>query len=532
MRTSGAKTELLAVAGICALLLLAETRYGALSSLAGALSGALPTARGYLIAAGAALWIGMAVYSLRRRRELSRGIEAYKQLQSEFEASAITDKLTGLPNRHGLVVYLAAAAEQLSGDQDLALAGLHVSNLKMIANVQGFETAEAVITAVAERLACSVRAPDLVASLNGEHFYLLLHGAPPTLAARAATLLSGLIDGLRSVELPNGAKLPLSLYAGAAELSLCPRRATSPIAVEMLRRCDLALHEAEQRGAGAIAFFDKTMEKSIDRRGVIEASLDEAIRSGRIAAHFQPLVDLENGAVAGFEVLARWDHPVVGPIPPAVFVPIATESGRLEEMTLAIVDQACRAAKGWPGAFRLAINVSPKSLNSERFLADFLAAIDAAGFQTERIEVEITEDAFVQDAFLLAAPIAKLKAAGISLAIDDFGTGYSSLRHLQLLPFDKIKIDQSFVANMIDNHDSRKIVEAIIGLGRSMGLTTVAEGIEREDQLAAVRALGCKIGQGFIFAKALPADQAANYLRSQGRLAIVASGDGRPALAS
>ena len=302
--------------------------------------------------------------------------------------------------------------------------------------------------------------------------------------------------------------------------------------IEMLRRCDLALHEAEQRGAGAIAFFDKTMEKSIDRRGVIEASLDEAIRSGRIVAHFQPLVDLENGAVAGFEVLARWDHPVVGPIPPAVFVPIATESGRLEEMTLAIVDQACRAAKGWPGAFRLAINVSPKSLNSERFLADFLAAIAAAGFQTERIEVEITEDAFVQDAFLLAAPIAKLKAAGISLAIDDFGTGYSSLRHLQLLPFDKIKIDQSFVANMIDNHDSRKIVEAIIGLGRSMGLTTVAEGIEREDQLAAVRALGCKIGQGFIFAEALPAEHAANYLRSQGRLAIAASSGGRPALAS
>ena len=223
---------------------------------------------------------------------------------------------------------------------------------------------------------------------------------------------------------------------------------------------------------------------------------------------------------------------MIGQIPPSVFIPIATESGRLEEMTLAILDRSCRAAKEWPGAFRLAINVSPKSLNDERFLNDFLAVIKSAGFRPDRVEVEITEDAFVQDAFLLSTPIAKLKSEGISLAIDDFGTGYSSLRHLLLLPFDKIKIDQSFVANMIDNPESRKIVEAIISLGRSMGLTTVAEGIEREDQLAAVRDLGCRIGQGFIFAKALPAEQVPGYIRAQRPTMAASPGVKRLAIAS
>ena len=522
MKSSGAKVELLAVASICVLLLFEESRFGALGYVASGLSGALPAGRNYLIAAGVALWLGMAVYSLRRRRELSLGTEAYKRLQSEFEVSVITDKMTGLPNRQGLETYLNAAARALAGDQDLILVALHFSNLKMIANVQGFEIADAVVTAATERLVARVHVPDLVASLNGEHFYIQLQGEHRALAARASALIDSLVESLRNVELRNGPKLPLSLYVGAACLSLCPRRTTSTIALEMLRRCDLALHEAEQRGAGSVVFFDKTMEKAIDRRGIIKSSLDEAIRSGRIGPHFQPLIELADGSVAGFEVLARWNHPVIGEIPPSVFIPIVTESGRLEEMTLAILDRSCRAAKEWPGAFRLAINVSPKSLNDERFLNDFLAVIKSAGFQPDRVEVEITEDAFVQDAFLLSKPIAKLKSEGLSLAIDDFGTGYSSLRHLLLLPFDKIKIDQSFVANMIDNPESRKIVEAIIGLGRSMGLTTVAEGIEREDQLAAVRGLGCKIGQGFIFAKALPAEQVPGYMRSQ-RPTITAS---------
>lgn len=532
MKFSGATIELMTVVSICVLLFFVESQFGALSGAAGVLSSALPSGRSYVIAIGGALWIGMAVYSLRRRRELSLEIKAYRDLQSEFEVSIITDKMTGLPNRHGLELYLKAATDALAADQELILVGILFSNLKMIANVQGFEIANAIAMNVTHRLVERVLVPDLVASVNGEQFYLLLQGEERGLAERATALIDALLETLRSIDLHSGSKLPLALHVGVAKLSLCPKHSPSTVAAEMIRRCDLAIHEASQRGAGAIVVFDATMEKSIDQRGVIEASLDSAIRTGQIEPHFQPLIELSDGSVAGFEVLARWKHPAIGQIPPSVFIPIATESGRLEEMTLAILDVACRAAVEWPGRFHLAFNISPKSLNNERFLEDFIHVLRATGFPADRVEIEITEDAFVHDAFILAAPIGKIKSEGISLAIDDFGTGYSSLRHLQILPFDKIKIDQSFVRDMMDNPESRKIVEAIISLGRSMGLTTVAEGIEHDEQRIVLRDLGCKIGQGFVFAKALPAEQAMSYVEAHQGSAKPAARARRLAMAS
>jgi len=519
MKLSGARIELMTVVSICLLLVLAESQFGALSGAASRLSTALPSARTYLVSGGLALWVGMAVYSLRRRRELSREIEAYRKLQSEFEASIITDKMTGLPNRSGLEFYLNAAAQALVGDEGLVLVGILFSNLKMIANVQGFEVADAIITDVTQRLVDRVQVPDLVAGVNGEQYYVLLHGERRSVMARATGLVDALTASFRSIEVRGGAKLPLALHVGVADLSVCPRNSASTIASEMLRRCDLAVHEASQRGAGSIVVFDETMEKSIDRRGVIEASLDDAIRTGQIEPHFQPLIQLSDGSIAGFEVLARWKHPVLGQIPPTVFIPIATASGRLEEMTIAILSTACRAAREWPGHFHLAFNISPKSLYNDRFLVEFINIVKASGFPSDRVEVEITEDAFVHDAFILSKPISKLKAEGISLAIDDFGTGYSSLRHLQILPFDKIKIDQSFVADMMSNPESRKIVEAIISLGRSMELTTVAEGVEQDEQRAALLRLGCDIGQGYVFAKAMPAEQAPDFIRAQRQIA-------------
>ena len=531
MKSSGV-IEFVTVISICVLLLVLETQYGTLSAVASLLTRALPLGQGHLLAAGIALWFGMGVYSFRRRRELSSEIAAHKKLQSEFEASAITDKMSGLPNRSGLEYYLNATARTLAGDQDLILIGVHFSNLKMIANVQGFEIANAIVADVTNQLVGRVAIPDFVAGVNGEQYYLLLQGRRDGLGVRAKALIDAILETMRVAELHDGPKLPLALHVGVSALSLCPAIGGSSVAAEMLRRCDLAVHEASQRGAGSAVYFDKTMESSIDRRGAIEASLDQAIRDGSIEPHFQPLIQLSDGSIAGFEILARWKHPTIGQIPPNVFIPIATDSGRLEELTLSILDRACRAAATWPGAFRIAVNISPKSLKNERFLHALVSVVKATNFAINRIEVEITEDAFVNDALLLANPISILKSEGISLAIDDFGTGYSSLRHLQILPFDKIKIDQSFVAKMMDSPESRKIVEAIIGLGRSMGLTTVAEGIEREDQNAALRQLGCKIGQGFLFAKAMPAEQAPEFIEAQARAARLAPGRDRLALAS
>ena len=515
MKLKGSIIEFMTVVSICVLLLFVESRFGALSAAATLLSQALPAGKSYFIAIGLALWIGMAVYSFRRRQELSHEIKAYRALQSEVEDAIITDKMTGLPNRRGLEIYLGAMAAELAGGEEMTLVGILFSNLKMIANVQGFEIANAISMNITGQLVDRVHVPELVVGVNGEQFYILLKDEEHALEERTAALIASLVETLRSVTVSAGPNLPLALHIGVANLSHCPKSTESPISAEMLRRCDLAVHEAAQRGAGAVVFFDATMEKSIDQRGIIEASLDEAIRTGQIEPHFQPLIELSDGSIAGFEILARWKHPTLGQIPPSTFIPIATESGRLEDMTLALLDTACRAAIEWVGNFNLAFNISPKSLNNDRFLDDFLQTLKATGFPSDRVEVEITEDAFVQDAFTLSSPIGKLKAEGISLAIDDFGTGYSSLRHLQILPFDKIKIDQSFVRDMTENPESRKIVEAIIGLGRSMGLTTVAEGVELEKQRMTLRELGCKIGQGYLFAKAMPAEQAEGFNRDR-----------------
>jgi diguanylate cyclase (GGDEF)-like protein len=505
MKFKASFIEFAAVASICLMLVFLEWRFGVLSMASALLARELPRSSTYLFAIGVALWIGMTVYSLRRRYELFREIEARKALQSDYEVAAITDKVTGLPNRQGLEAYFTALAGPLTSRQDLMLIGVFFSNLKMIADVQGFEAAGTVALKVTARLIEHVRIPDFVACVDGQQFYVLLRDEHDVLANRAAFLIDNLVDKLRSITLTNGATIPLSVHVGTVRLSHCPKTSGLPAAIELVRRCDLAVHEAMTRGSGSVVAFDAAMERSIDQRAVIEASLDDAIRNGEIEPHFQPLIDLVHDTITGFEVLARWKHRTMGQVPPSVFIPIATESGRLEEITIAILNQACRAALEWPGEFKLAFNISPRSLNNERFMKEFMSTLKATRFDRRRIEIEITEDAFVKDASILSAAINRLKGEGISLAIDDFGTGYSSLRHLQIMPFDKIKIDQSFVRDMSANPESRKIVEAIIGLGRSMGLLTVAEGIEAEGDRLMLEKFGCATGQGYLFAKPMPA---------------------------
>ena len=518
MKFKESAVELVSVASICLILGFLEWQFGLLSSSAAMLASALPGARSYLLAIGLALWIGMTVYSLRRRQELIQEIKARAALQLDFEVANITDKLTGLPNRQGLEAYFKSLVDTLTDDLDMMLIGVFFSNLKMIADVQGVEAAGTIAVSVTNRIVRHVRVPDFVASTNGQQFYILLRDQHDVLGDRSAYVIDHLLDDLRSIALASGANIPLSIHVGTVLLSRCPKATTLPLSAEMIRRCDLAVHEASTRGSGVVVAFDAAMEKTVDQRAIIEASLDEAIHNGDIEPYFQPLIDLTNNTITAFEVLARWKHPTMGQVPPSTFIPIAAESGRLEELTIVILNRACRAALDWPGDFKLAFNISPRTLNNERFMKEFMSTLKATKFDRRRIEVEITEDAFVKDASILATAINKLKVEGITLAIDDFGTGYSSLRHLQIMPFDKIKIDQSFVKDMATNQESRKIVEAIIGLGRSMGLLTVAEGIEGESDRQLLQKLGCATGQGYLFAKPMPPHQVAEFIRNQAQL--------------
>ncbi len=265
---------------------------------------------------------------------------------------------------------------------------------------------------------------------------------------------------------------------------------------------------------GGFRFFEPSMDARIQARALLEGELRQAIANNLIIPHFQPLVEMGAERLIGFEMLARWPHPTRGMVSPAEFISIAEDIGLIGLLTDHLLRSACCIAMTWPSETFVACNVSPLQLRDRGFPAMVRAALGASGLQPHRLELEITESALVGDLELARELLDELKALGVRLALDDFGTGYSSLRHLNMLPFDKLKIDAGFVGAMASNVESRKIVAAVIGLGQSLGLITVAEGVEEPETAALLRDLGCDIGQGWLFGRPCSAE-AVNALLSE-----------------
>jgi EAL domain-containing protein (putative c-di-GMP-specific phosphodiesterase class I) len=247
------------------------------------------------------------------------------------------------------------------------------------------------------------------------------------------------------------------------------------------------------------------MDEELKARVSLECSLRAAIANGEIRPHYQPLVSLPDRKLLGFEVLARWYHPERGVIAPDVFIPIAEDTGLIAELSYNLLRQACRDARDWPNHLGLAINISPSQFKDRLLAARILAILAEAGFSPHRLEVEITETALTGDLDVARETLSILQDSGVSVALDDFGTGYSSLYHLREMKFDKIKIDRSFVQSLKGDEESAKIVSAILGLGRSLGISTTAEGIECSDNSAWLAAQGCSTGQGYLFGQPVPA---------------------------
>jgi EAL domain-containing protein (putative c-di-GMP-specific phosphodiesterase class I) len=261
--------------------------------------------------------------------------------------------------------------------------------------------------------------------------------------------------------------------------------------------------------------------------------LRNAIANAQVVPYFQPLVDLHTGALSGFEVLARWQHHSQGAIAPDVFIPIAEQSGQIDALTVCVMRAALLASRGWDERLTIAINIAPQQLKSEALVDRLLAVLQDTQFPASRFEIEITENALIGDLDLARRIVLRLKSHGIRVALDDFGTGYSSLSHLSDLPFDKIKIDRSFVHSMHERRESASIVNAIIGLGRSLNLPTTAEGIESQADADMLTRLGCNVGQGYLYSKPVPAEQAERL--TQGTFAMAAkplvNADGHASLA-
>ncbi|WP_336488460.1 sensor domain-containing protein [Methylobacterium nigriterrae] len=422
------------------------------------------------------------------------------------------DALTDLPNRtalreHGLELMGEGRRDE---GRRLAMLCLDLDRFKAANDSHGHGVGDALLKAVAERLCANVRTGDLVARLGGDEFAVLHRVAEEQ---GAVTLAERLIAVVSAPYELSGVTVEIGMSVGIA---MAMRDADD--VDRLLRDADTALYHAKGNGRGQACLFEPAMDDTAKARRLLERELREALAEGAFELHYQPLVDLGSGAVTGVEALLRWRHPERGLIAPATFIAVAEETGLIVPIGEWALNQACRDASGWDTDVSVAVNVSAVQLRHRSFAQVVLMALAASGLRPERLEIEITESVLLDDTEANLETLHLLRRTGIRIAMDDFGTGYSSLSYLRRFPFDKIKIDRSFVRDAGLAPDAAAIIRALVSLGASLGITTLVEGIETEEQLAAVRAEGCQEMQGFLFSPPRPAHEIAALLREERRL--------------
>ena len=457
-----------------------------------------------------AVGAGLLLFAFLWRRlttDLGRTVVDYEQATAQIETLANQDALTGLLNRTRLAEELEQmiARCQRTGEQ-AALILLDIDRLRPINDQYGHAVGDGVLKFIGQRIAATVRNDEIAARLGADEFAIAVYcGDNPEAPMRAARRLINAISVPMTVD---GHIIEVGATAGVA---MTP--ADSADANDLLRKADVALVRAKIESRGNVRCFQGQMDAEIRERGLLQSELRQAIADGQIIPYFQPLVDLATDTVVGFEVLARWLHPTRGLIPPDTFIPVAEESGLIGELTFAVTRAALEHSHNWDQALTIAINVSQRQLHDPWLAEKILALLTETGFQPHRLEVEITENALVSDLGTAKYIIQSLRNQGVKLALDDFGTGYSSLSHLAELPFDKIKIDRSFIKTMREQAQSATIVRSIVGLGRSLGLPTLAEGVETVEDANTLRDIGCTMAQGYYYARPQPAADVPAMLR-------------------
>ena len=515
--------EIASVGGIVAILLFVEYQFGFFSWIAAeiaALDAMMPGVQALLSAFGIGSWIGLFAYSRRRRSELTVERAARREVEQEIEQLQIANQITGLPNRKGFSLVLEDVLKN-RGEHHLTVLGIEVCNFDTIMSVHGSRIAEELECAIARHLISLAVPGDFMAHTDDATFYVIVQSGG-TDAQKFH--VDNLIEAICAFAGPGVevTRTKLQVYMAFSVLSVGNENDVSLAAEtwtveDVIRRVEFSLHHARKKGHAAVEHFNDETESLLHQRAFVEIALKRAIEDDQIVPYFQPFIDLKTKHVVGFEVLARWTHASRGSISPGVFIPIAEEIGVLPALTVSVFRQACEAAKSWPDMLRLAVNISPTDLRDAAVVEKLMAILGETGIAPSRIEIEITENAFIEEADAIAEALSKVKECGISISIDDFGTGYSSLHHLRILPFDKIKIDQSFIKEMETDSESKAIVEAIIALGASLGLQTTAEGVELVQNEGALEKLGCAIGQGYLFARPLPASEVMGFLNNYGR---------------
>jgi diguanylate cyclase (GGDEF)-like protein/PAS domain S-box-containing protein len=430
-----------------------------------------------------------------------------KQAEARIQHMAHHDALTGLPNRILFHQRLGEALTRIarSGGK-LAVLCLDLDQFKGVNDTLGHPIGDRLLKVVAERLNSCVQESDLVARLGGDEFAIIM---PEIDSPRGAeTLANRVIEELGSAFEIDGHEVIVGASVGIA---IAPGDGNA--ADVLLRNADMALYRAKADGRGRFHFFEAEMDKRVQLRRALELDLRKAFNQGEFELYYQPLINLRGGDVSGFEALLRWRHPERGMISPAEFIPLAEEIGLINPLGEWVLREACADAMTWPKPVKVAVNLSPVQFKSRNLVQAVLTALAYSRLPPERLELEITESVLLDETDTNLATLHRLRELGVCISMDDFGTGYSSLSYLRSFPFDKIKIDQSFVRELTERPDCMAIVRAVTGLGASLGIATTAEGVETHEQLDRLRAEGCTEVQGYLFSAPRPATEVAGMLK-------------------
>ena len=436
-------------------------------------------------------------------RDVSERIAVEERLSYE----ALHDALTGLANG---VLFRDRLATALSGRggqaESVAVMLIDLDRFKNLNDTYGHEAGDELLKVMGKRLLSATRGSDTVARLGGDEFAVLLTGVRGR---------EHVLPVLKRVETMLGTPVRIGEtdVKPSGSIGIALSRQESDV-TELLRHADVAMYAAKGNSRGeSVCFFEPEMQAAVQQRAQLETDLRRAIEKGELTLAYQPLVELATGGAYGVEALVRWNHPVMGRIPPDRFIPLAEETGMIISLGRWVLHTACRVVGEWQKTRKrqqpvlLSVNLSARQLVDEHIVADVADALSASGLEPGTLVLELTESALLEDTTTVMQRLADLRALGVKLAIDDFGTGFSSLAYLRRFPVDILKIDRRFVGDLDLGGSSAALAKAVLGLGNTLSLRTVAEGIETESQLLELRAMGCHYGQGYLFAVPLePAD--------------------------
>ncbi len=465
--------------------------------------------RGVLLPVGTILLLLCAVGGVAAFRT-QRHVDDLVERERVAAMAARTDAVTGLLNRNGFHALLGSDRVLVASNLgQLGVVYLDINGFKSVNDSIGHRGGDELIRVLADRLASVLPPNTAFARIGGDEFAALLSGdnARDTIAGAAAAL----VHALEEPFLVSGFEFHVTAAVGYA---IATRPGMAP--GEILRRADLAMYQAKAASEREAVAYHATMETDALEKKRVEAALRRAIETGELTVVYQPIVRTSDMTVGSFEALVRWDSKEFGIMPPALFVPVAEETGLIHEVGSFVIHRVCQDLARWDTDLKISVNISPVQLRDPNFASDFLAMVERSGARAESFELELTEGILVSDPSMARRKLETLKKLGFGLSLDDFGTGFSSIGYLRQFPFTKLKVDRSFVREIGVNPTANALIQAVVSLGDAMDLAVVAEGLENEEQLSLLRLLQCEFIQGFYLSRPLTADQVATMLEKAG----------------